>query len=88
MKIRKGYVLNEIAEENIVVAVGEEALRFHGVMKLNATGTFLWKMLGDSCSAEELSQAVQDKYQISAEQADQDVDAFLKVLQEAGMLEE
>lgn len=87
MKIRKGYVLNDIAGEQIVVAVGEEALRFQGVVKLNATGAFLWKLLEDSCTKEELTAALTKKYGIAPEQAVQDTEAFLDILQNAGIIE-
>lgn len=88
MKIRNGYVLNDIADQKIVVAVGEEALRFSGVIKLNTTGAFLWNRLEKPCTAEELVQAVAENYEVSREQASQDVKAFLDILQNAGILEE
>lgn len=88
MKIRKGYVLNDIAGEQIVVAVGEEALRFHGVIKLNTTGAFLWKLLEESSTKEEMTGAIQQQYEVDSERASQDVEAFLDILQKAGIIEE
>lgn len=88
MRIRKGYVLNEIADQKIVVAVGEETLRFSGVIKLNTTGAFLWNRLENPCTMEDLVQAVADNYKVTREQASQDVKAFLEVLQSAGIIEE
>lgn len=88
MKIRDGYILNQIGDENMVVAVGEEALRFNGVMKLNSTGVFLWKLLEASSTRQALVRELEEQYEITTEMASQDVDAFLEVLQKAGMLTE
>ena len=45
MKIKDNYVLQTMADEYIVVPVGEEADRVHGIIKLNETGAFLWKRM-------------------------------------------
>ena len=45
MKVNKDFMLCEIAGENVVVPYGDSAAKFHGMLRLNGTGTALWKML-------------------------------------------
>lgn len=86
MKIRKGYVLNTVESQAIVVVIGQEALRLYGVVKLNRTGEFLWNLLQGETTEKILAESLVFKYGIGKEQALLDVRDFLKVLQEAGIL--
>ena len=43
IKIKKGFVVRKVGGENIVVPVGETSKTFHGMIKLNESGGFLWK---------------------------------------------
>jgi len=45
MKVKEGYMLREVAGNSVVVAVGKATLDFNGLITLNSTGTFLWKLL-------------------------------------------
>ena len=42
MKIKQGFIVRRVGEENIAVPVGEKGTNFRGMIKLNETGTFLW----------------------------------------------
>ena len=65
MKIKDNYVLQTMADEYIVVPVGEEADRVHGIIKLNETGAFLWKrMAGEKTSSEELEGILMAEYPV------------------------
>ena len=43
MKIKKGFIVRKVGGENIAVPVGERGKSFHGMIKLNETGNFLWE---------------------------------------------
>ena len=45
MKIKKGFLMREVAGENVVIAVGEAAKSFKGMIRLNPSGAFLWQLL-------------------------------------------
>ena len=45
LRTKKGFILRKMLNEHIVVAVGEASLGFNGMIRLNATGAFLWEML-------------------------------------------
>ena len=42
MKIKDGFVLEEVGGSYLAVAVGECAGNFNGMVRLNGTGAFLW----------------------------------------------
>ena len=41
MVIKKGFLLRNVANTNIVVPVAQNALHFKGMLSLNETGAFL-----------------------------------------------
>ena len=47
MKIKNGFILRNVSDAYVVVAVGEAAKDFNGMITLNETGAFLWKTLAD-----------------------------------------
>ena len=42
MKIKEGYRLRKVGNNSIVVAVG--GINFTGLITVNETGTFIWKI--------------------------------------------
>ena len=88
VKINENFVLQQVADESIVVPVGEATKRLHGVIKLNSTGTFLWKMLENkNLSQEELVQELLSEFSADANQAREDVSIFVQQLNSFGCLE-
>ncbi len=87
MKIKKGFILREVAGNYIVVAVGSAVKTFNGVVNLNETGALLWKTLQDDCREEDLVQALLAEYDVEEDLARTDVKAFLSKLMGAGLIE-
>lgn len=71
------FVPREIAGEYILVPVGEAAGKFNGLASLNPAGVFLWKLLAQPRTGQELSDALAKEYELTGEQSDQDVGDFL-----------
>ena len=86
MKIKDGFILREVAGNYIVVAVGEAVKNFNGVINLNETGAFLWKILDKGGDEESLTAALLGEYDVSEEIARADVKAFISKLTEAGLV--
>ena len=86
MKIKDGFILREVAGNYIVVAVGDAVKNFNGVINLNETGAFLWRMLEKGSDADSLKQALLGEYDVEESIANQDVDAFITKLTEAGLV--
>ncbi len=88
MKINDGFMLRNVAGKNIVVAVGEAAMDFDGMISLNETGAFLWKILEDGADYDTLLNKLLDEYDIDEETAKKDIDAFIKRALDEGFLSE
>lgn len=86
MKIKDGFILREVAGNFIVVAVGSAVKDFNGIINLNETGAFLWRMLEKGCDEQSLKKALLDEYDVEYAVAEADVKAFIAKLTEAGLL--
>lgn len=87
MKIKEEYILKEVAGNFIVVAVGNAALDFNGVITLNETGAFLWNKMNREITEAELAEALMNEYEIDKDSADKDISRFINKLKEADILE-
>jgi len=90
MKIKDGFVLEEVGGAYIAVAVGERVQSFNGMVKLNSTGAFLWNVLKDNnLTREELVSEVVKAYDgVTAEEVLPGIAAFEEKLRSAGIIEE
>lgn len=84
MRIKKNYVLRQIAESWVVLPLAEETINFSGMLTLNESGAMLWKLLETGADQDALVEALTSEYTVSAEQAKADVDEYLNKLIRAG----
>ena len=89
MKIKDGFVLEEVGGSYLAVAVGDSAESFNGMVRLNGTGAFFWNLMKDKdISVEELVDEVLGVYEgVTREQVTADVVGFVAKLRDAGILE-
>ena len=88
MKIKENLLLRQVAGSWVVVAVGTASINFNGMLTLNETGAVLWKALEMDTDRSGLIAALTSEYEVTAEQAETDVDDFLAALRQADCLEE
>ena len=88
MKIKEGFMLREVAGSYVVVAVGKRSEQFNGMVNMNETGAFLWKLVEQGASRDELLNSLLETYEVEREKAEQDVDKFISVLQQNNFVEE
>ena len=86
MKIKDGFVLREVAGSFIVVAVGEAVKTFKGIVNLNETGAFLWKILERGATEEELLKKMLEEYDVDEQTAKTDIEGFITKLREAELV--
>ncbi len=86
MKIKNGYMLRKVDGTSIVVAAGEESTKFNGMIKLNSTGTFLWKLLSSEKKYDELLIKMIAAYDVDDKTAIKEIDAFVAKLNENGLI--
>ena len=88
MRIKEGFLLRNVSEAYVVVATGEAAKSFNGMITLNTTGAFLWQQLAKGCKDEaELVDKLLAEYDVDRTQAEADVNAFTARIKDAGLLE-
>ncbi len=80
MKINTGFIKRFIADQYVVVAVGEAADVFSGLVYLNESSSLLWDRLLSGASVEDLVSVLVDTYDVSQDVASADVMDFISEL--------
>lgn len=79
--------MRKVGDTFVIVPTGTVALDFHGIMTLNETGAFLWKLLKDGVSLDQLKYEMVEAYEVSEQQAQQDIQTFMQTLEKANVFE-
>lgn len=87
MKVKDNFILKKIAGSHVVVSVRTRAVDFSGIIKLSESGALLWKQLEKGAEKEELVKCLLEEYDVDEATAAGDVEAFVKKLREADLLE-
>ena len=87
MKLKNGYILREVAGSTVVVSI-DPTSTFQNMLRLHGSGKILWERLAAGATRDELVSALLAEYEIDAETASRDTDAFLNTLRGFGALEE
>lgn len=89
MKLKEGFVLRQVCGENVITGEGLGAINFGKLLALNETAAWLWKEAeaqGDF-TVDSLADKLCEEYDVTAEQARQDVAAIVKKWQEVEVVE-
>ena len=89
MKIKKGFVLRQVCGENVVTGEGLEAINFGKLLSLNETASWLWQKaaeMGDF-TVDSLVAKLCEEYEVSEEEAHQDVTAIIEKWKETNIIE-
>lgn len=87
MKVKKGFMLREVADSYVVVAVGKASEEFHGIINLNKVASFLWKSLEKDIEEDELVKKLMLEYDVDINVAKEDVHIFINKLKEHNLLD-
>ena len=74
------FLLRNIAGSWVVVPVGAAALEFPGMVTLNESGRYLWDLLETPQTEQTLAKALAERYEVTADQAADDIQKFLAPL--------
>lgn len=87
MKVKEGFIVRQIAGQNVAIAVGETSKKFHGMIKLNDTGLFIWEKLQNDTTEAEIVSALVAEYDVTEDVAAADVHRIIEALKNAGIVE-
>lgn len=88
MKIDKQFILRRIAGDYVIIPTGKTTLDFNGLITVNEQGAFLWERLRQEVTQQELVAALLSEYEVDEATASADVEEFLAILRQCGMLKE
>ena len=74
MQIKKDFTIQKVGGSYVAVAVGESSKNFHGMIRLNETGAFLWNLMAEkNCTEDDLVDAILAEYEVDRETVVADV---------------
>ena len=83
MKLNENFLIHQTDNGEILIPVGEETKRFHGVVKLNGTGAEIVHLLEDNdLSLEQLLNHFYDAYPDDKDNVKEGVTSFVNKLRE------
>ena len=88
MKIKKGFVLRQVAGQSMVIAIGAVSRTFHGMIKLNETGAEIWNGIQKGQDEKQIAEALCEKFEVTYEKAYEDTVAMVGKMRAAGVLED
>lgn len=88
MRVKSGFVLRKIGSKYMAVPVGERTRDVHGMIALNETGAFIWRLLETDSSEEEIVEKMLEEYEVDRETASGALARFKAKLAEEGVLGE
>ena len=86
MKLSENYILKTVAGTPVVVPIGEAANDLNGMITLNESAEFIWKMLKNGAERPEILAALKAEYNAAENVLAEDLDAFLNKLAERKIL--
>lgn len=87
MKLKYNFVTNEVADKIVAVAVGGDLEKFNGFIKMNDTGAYIFNMLKNDVTEDEIVSAMQKDYEDATEEEIREtVSEFVGKLKDADVL--
>ncbi|MDR3270863.1 MAG: PqqD family protein [Peptococcaceae bacterium] len=86
MKIAEGFMLREVLDNWLVIPVGKDAAGKAYMLSLTESLSFLWKILEQGASEEELIAALLERYETDRATAVKDIREFLADLEQENIL--
>ena len=87
MRARRNIEIRQIAGENLLIPVAENAGMVNGLMVLSESGALLWDRLQQETDRQDLIDCLMAEHEGGEARAGADEDAFLRQLHEAKLLE-
>lgn len=87
-KTKENYIKRKIAETDVLISIGGNIADFNGYIELNDSAVIIWDKLTNGADRMDLICALTQTFKISQEVATADVDEFIELLLEHGMIEE
>ncbi len=88
MRLKEGLIFHQVGEEHMAVATGEAAKSFNGIIRNNDSAAYIFELLQNDISQEEIVSAMCERYDADQEVIAADVAEIIAKIKEAGLLYE
>jgi hypothetical protein len=89
MRIKEGFILRSICGEYVVVGEGLAQVNFNKMLSLNNSAAYLWKELeGKDFTLDTMVDLLLENYDVTREQAAEDVEKLLQIWIKEGVVQE
>lgn len=88
MKLKYIFDAVDMGEEIIAVPVGDDAEKIHGVLKLNKSGQEILELLKNDITIDQIVEKLALKYDNTREELQEHAMSEIKILKDAGLIDE
>ena len=88
MRTNGQFILRKVADEYLLIPVGETAMAVKGLIALTESGALLFEKMKTECTRAELLAVLKTEYEIDEQTASADLDAFLEKMRHLQILRE
>ena len=86
MIIKKNLLKRTIGSDTVLITIGKTIQESNGLFMLNELGAFIWDLLPDGKTEEEICERVLAEYDVSREEAVSDIATFLEQLRKLDII--
>lgn len=87
MYLKTGFMLREIANQWIVVPLGQRTVEFNAIMNLSETGALIWKGLEQKLEQENIIEIIMEQFDVDRETLTNDFVLFMNDLESKGLVD-
>ena len=88
MKLKIDFIVKNVADKSVAIAVDGDKIGFDGMLTLNDSAAFIFECLKQETTVEEIVKKFLEEYDATREQAEGTITNFIEKLREAGLIEE
>lgn len=87
MRKLEEFIVREIADDYVMMPIGNTALKFNGLVMANAVSAFIWENIEKVNSVEEMTQLICEEFEIDYETAKSDCEKLINEMIKAKWIE-
>lgn len=80
------FVLEDIGSVGLLVPLDTRVVDLNGIVTLNATARYLWELLAEQQTVDDLAAQLTERFEIDLPQARTDVQVFVDSMSDLGLL--
>ena len=86
MKLKYEFIIREVGDRYVAVAVGDNAEEFHGIIRMNKSGKIMMELLKSEITEAGLLTKLMEQYEGTEEFFKGEIDKFVGGLRNAGVI--